>query len=387
MKILLVVTDCEVGGITTSSYNLCNELYHRGHDVTFLDMSTSHKAEEFLHENITKKYFKGISKYWKITSKTVQKAKGVKKIALIGLAIIKKLTNRCGLWNEIIFQRNNKEVYDVAIAFRQCAPCYDFVLKRVKADKKLAFVHGDVDFMEGNEKFFLPYMPKFNKVAYVSDAAKENFLKKHPFLKENACVVYNMFNVEDILAKSKMQDILQVEQDKKIIVTVARIDNDIKQIYWIPHICQQLKQRNCIPFYWYVIGGGPELTSNIELARALEVEDVLKFVGERTNPFVLESKADFTVLVSKTEAYPMTIMESFILKKPVITTEFCAAREMVISGKNGMIVKQNIDDVTEGIIHFLNDTDGIYTKSKEFLEGYYHTNENAYQQLMKAIEL
>jgi glycosyltransferase involved in cell wall biosynthesis len=241
--------------------------------------------------------------------------------------------------------------------------------------------------MEGNEKFFLPYMPKFYKVAFVSCAIKDNFIAKYPFLKNNASVVYNMFDSNDIVEKAKQKEELNIEQNKKIIVTVARIDNEIKQINWIPYICKELKQKCKTPFCWYVVGKGPDLNSNIELTKELEVDDVLKFVGERRNPFALENKADFTVLVSKSEAYPMTIIESFILKKPIVTTKFCAVHEMVVSEKNGLIVNQNIDDVVEGIIKFLNDSKGVYTKCVAFLKEYNHSNDIAYQQLMTAINM
>ena len=196
-----------------------------------------------------------------------------------------------------------------------------------------------------------------------------------------------MFDSNDIVEKAKQKEELNIEQNKKIIVTVARIDNEIKQINWIPYICKELKQKCKTPFCWYVVGKGPDLNSNIELTKELEVDDVLKFVGERRNPFALENKADFTVLVSKSEAYPMTIIESFILKKPIVTTKFCAVHEMVVSEKNGLIVNQNIDDVVEGVIKFLNDSKGVYTKCIAFLKEYNHSNDIAYQQLMAAINM
>ena len=386
MKVLMVVTDCEVGGITTSSYHLCNELCRRGHDVTFLDMSGSRKAEAFLQEKIEKRYLGGLSRYWQMTAKSIKREKGAKKVLLLGLAVVKKLTNRHGLWNKLIFSRDKHARYDLAIAFRQCAPCYSYVLNKVKANKKIAFVHGDVQFMGGNEVSFLPYMPKFDKIAYVSVAAKDNFVRKYPSLEKNAHVIYNTFDAEDIVARSRQEDAVNVEDGKKVIVTVARIDNEIKRIHWIPQICRQLKERGETAFRWYVIGDGPDLASNVELAHSLGVEDVLQFVGGRENPFALEKHADFTVLVSKTEAYPMTVIESFILKKPVITTEFCAAKEMVIPAENGLIVKSTIDDVVDGVWAFLNDRDGVYTKCRAVLESYDHTNDKPYQQLLAAVE-
>ena len=64
------------------------------------------------------------------------------KLGILALGAMKKLTIRSGLWYKLIFSQFNKgECFDVAIAFRQCAPCYSFVLNKVNAKKKIGFVH------------------------------------------------------------------------------------------------------------------------------------------------------------------------------------------------------------------------------------------------------
>jgi len=52
MKILVVAPDTNVGGITTSAVNFCNELSKRGNDVYFLDMSNEVRCKDSFSESV-----------------------------------------------------------------------------------------------------------------------------------------------------------------------------------------------------------------------------------------------------------------------------------------------------------------------------------------------
>ena len=129
MKVLIAVHDTRVGGVTTAAVNLSNELTSRGHNVFFLDMSGENECAERLSDNIDLLSLKGRSRLWNIGNESVRRAGVIKKLGILALGAIKKLTIRSGLWYKLIFSQFNKgESFDVAIAFRQCAPCYSFVL-------------------------------------------------------------------------------------------------------------------------------------------------------------------------------------------------------------------------------------------------------------------
>lgn len=385
MKILIAVPDTGVGGVTTSAVNFSNELASRGHEVLFLDMSGENACADRLNEKVGFLYLKGKSRLWNISAKSVKRVAEIKKIGILALGAIKKLTIRSGLWYKLIFSKFNKdESFDVAIAFRQCAPCYSFVLNKVNAKKKIGFVHGELTYM-GDISSWKKYMTRFDKIAYVSNAVKEQFVKTYPELERNACTIYNTFDVEQIKAMAEDMCEVNFDKNKVNIVTVARIDNGFKQIDWIVKICDSLKKKTHTPFHWYVVGDGPDYESTVAMAAELGLNDILTFVGNQPNPYSFIKQSDFMVLTSKSEAYPMVVIESFVLKKPIVVTLFASVTEMMEAGNHGFIAEQSIDNLVELVGGMIDNTDGIREKCAQYLQGIEINNDIPYAQFLDAI--
>ena len=255
MKILIAVPDTAVGGVTASAVNFSNELASRGNKVYFLDMSGENACRDRLNTAVELLSLGGKSRLWNIGVSSLKKARGAEKLGLLTLGLIKKLTIRSGLWFRIVFSKfNESESYDVAVAFRQCAPCYSFVLNKVAARKKIGFVHGELAYM-GNISSWKKYMTRFDKIAYVSNAVREQFVAAYPELKDNACTIYNMFDVARIKALAEEPCDIVFDKSKVNIVTVARITKQ-KQIDWILNVCNKLKENCPVSFHWYIVGDG-----------------------------------------------------------------------------------------------------------------------------------
>lgn len=386
MKLLIVVPDSNLGGVTSSAVNFATELAKRGHEVYFLDMSAQILKKKLLPEGVQAVCLEGASRRWNIGLEDVSKAKGFWKLGTLLLGAVKKLTIRTGLWYRLIFSRFDQYgEFDVAVAFRQCDPCYSFVLNKVPAKKKIGFVHGELKYM-GDISSWKRHMTKFHRIAYVSNAVREEFISAHPELAANACTVYNMFDRDRILCMAKEEPAVVFDPSKKNIVTVARIDNAFKQTHWIPQICEKLKVQTKAPFHWYVLGDGPDYDETVKLAEELGVTDVLTFTGKQDNPFSIWKQADFTVLTSKSEAYPMVIFESFILHKPVVAAEFASVYEMMEAGKHGEITEQSIENMTDHVQSMIGDKNGNLTAYQNFLQTMQFTNNHCYSQLLAALE-
>lgn len=386
MKILIVVPDTEVGGVNIAAVNLSNELVSRGHNVCFLDMPGDNKCIDRLDARVERKYLQGKSALWNIGVESINCAGSLKKLGIIALGVLKKLTIRSGLWYRLIFSKFGKgECFDVAVAFRQCAPCYSFVLNKVNAKKKIAFVHGELTYM-GDISSWKKYMTSFDKIAYVSNAVKEQFVSTYPELQANAATIYNMFNVEQIKRMADELPAVELDKAKINIVTVARIDNAFKQTHWIVEICERLKEQTDKPFHWYVVGDGPDYDETVALAHERGVEDVLTFVGNQPNPYAIVKQCDFTVLCSKSESYGMVVVESFILKRPAVVAEYLAIHEIMETGKHGLIAKQSIEDLAVCVKKMIENNDGIREKCKTFLEHNETNNNVAYNQFIEWVK-
>lgn len=372
-----------MGGVTTAAVNLCNELAKQSHEVVLLDLSGEYLCRDLLADGVKLGSLSGRSRYWNLGAETLKKSHGFKKLALCALGVFKKIAIRLGLWHSFIFKKykEHKDI-DVAIAFRQCAPCYSFVLNKVNAKKKLSFVHGELKYM-GDISSWLKYMCRYDRICYVCESVKNEFCKKYPYLSENASAVYNMFDAEKINVMSKAAAGIELSEGVNI-VTVARVENDFKRINLIPEICKQLKEKSSKTFRWYIVGDGPDMEEDIAICKNNNTDDVLCFVGRRENPFPILTAADFSVLTSKSEAYPMTVIESLILQVPVVAMRFGAICEMITDGYNGIIAEQSIDSIVEKLLSLIENEGGIRDRLKANCKKEI-TNEKAYGQLIAAI--
>ena len=386
MKILIAVPDTGVGGVTTSAVNFSNELTSRGHEVHFLDMSGANACRDRLNEKVILCSLIGKSRLWNISANGLKSVKGLKKLAVLALGAVKKLTIRHGLWYKLIFGEFNKgESFDVAIAFRQCAPCYSFVLNKVNAKKKIGFVHGELTYM-GDISSWKKFMTRFDKIAYVSNAVKEQFVKAYPELSANACTIYNTFDIEQIRALANESCDVKFDENKVNIVTVSRIENTQKQIQRIVSICREIKNKTAMPFHWYVVGDGPDYEEAVSLAKELGVEDVISFVGSRQNPYPYIRQCDFTALTSISEAYGMVVVESFVLNKPAVVSEYPAIYEIMENGKQGLIAEQSVESLTKCVKDMVDNKDGVREMFEKNILNSEINNEVAYMQFLESIK-
>lgn len=386
MKILIVTRDSNIGGgITSSAVAFCNELSKRGNQVVFLDMSEKYQCAEQLNSNVAKGYFVDKSRYWNLRAKDLKGIRGFSKLKLMILGAIKKITIRSGLWYKLIFSKYQEfGEFDVAIAFRQCASCYSFILNKVKAKKKIGFVHGDLKDM-GDIASWKKYMPKFDKIAYVSNAVKEGFIETYPELSNNATTIYNMLDFTSIINRSKEDSDIIFEKDKINIVTISRIQNNQKGTDRIAPICKKLKESKIVNFAWYVLGDGPDYERCMQQAKDMDVTDVLSFCGVRENPYPYLRQATFSVLPTKGESFGLVVIESLILHKPVVACEYPALKELLEDGILGLIASQDEETLYFAVRKMIEDKE-LRAKLCANCFKYKYSNDKAYQQFLEAIK-
>ena len=330
-----------MGGVVTAAVNFSNELISRGHEVVFLDMSGKHSVRDRLHNSIKLATLSGRSKYWQLGVSHLNRARGAKKLILATLGIVKKLTIKSGLWDRLIFKKYKEfGEFDVAIAYRQCAPCYSFVLNKVKAKKKFGFIHGELEYI-GETASWQKFMHRFDKVCYVSKATRDQFITKYPELEENASVVYNMVDEKKIKELAKEKPEHNFDNDVLNFVTVTRLEDGekIKGTYRITKIAKILCEMG-IDFRWYIVGDGPEREECEESVRKNGLADRVIFVGRKSNPFCYFAAADASISVSKSESFGLSVVESLVCGTPVIAGEYPALRE-ISEFYSGIIIVKN----------------------------------------------
>ena len=135
----------------------------------------------------------------------------------------------------------------------------------------------------------------------------------------NVNCIYNPLDLHNIIKKSKININIPFFKSKKFlkVVTVGRLVDQkdhttlIKSIFIL---------KNKIPIKLIILGQG-KLKAELEnLINALNLQDNIKLIGYRNNPYNYIKKSDLFVLSSKFEGLPNVLIETLALKKFIISS-------------------------------------------------------------------
>lgn len=88
-------------------------------------------------------------------------------------------------------------------------------------------------------------------------------------------------------------------------------------------------------------GSGPTFDENCELAATLGIKDSVRFLGVRHDIPELMASLDVYCLPSHFEGLPFSALEAMAAGRPIVATDVPGTNEVVINGKNGLLVRTN----------------------------------------------
>ena len=246
---------------------------------------------------------------------------------------------------------NLDKEYDVAISY---VWPHDFIANKVKANKKIAWIHTDYSTIDIDRKYDLEIWNKFDYIISISEECTNSFLKVYPILKEKIIYMENITSPEFIkkMAEDKIEEEI-INDNTYELVTVARlsppkgIDNAVRAM-------KVLKDRGLENIKWYVIGYGPEEEKIKMLIDDLDLKEQFILLGKKTNPYPYIKHCDLYVQPSRYEGKAVTITEAQILQKPILVTNYPTAKSQITNNVDGMITELSINGIADGIEQMIN---------------------------------
>lgn len=359
-KIFISVTSLyDIGGIGTSAVNLINEI-HDKYEVTLCVLTNYISKKYSLPDNV--RIIDGSSYLHDVvvSRKLLNSQNILRKAIRNGRKFINKFLLKDRGYEHALDHIQINDEYDIAIAFSDYAyniaeiKCYDyyFVLNKVKANIKAAWIHNAQAF-EWTNNLALERLSKFDYIVNVSKNCKHIFDTICPSLISKSKVVLNTYNIDEIKAFANVGSNPYDNNNDIHIVTVARIEILHKRIDRTIKVCEQLIKDGISNFDWTVVGKGDELENFRNLVKSKGLENNIRFVGHKANPYDYMKYADIFVSCSDYEGYGMAIKEAQILGTPAVVTAFGAAHEVINDSFNGEICE--------------NSTTGLYVAIKQLL--------------------
>lgn len=236
-------------------------------------------------------------------------------------------------------QQINNTWYDLAIAYDgPLGYSIFYTLFNVSARKKVFWVHGSIKGDNIPEEIITQYYSNFNKLVFVSESIMNEFVSFWPKMKQKTDFFYNFIDEKEIRMKACQGCEIQKEEDKIVLVTVARLSLE-KGIDMAIKVALLLKQCG-LRYIWYIVGDGNQRKSlEAEIQKWALGREVI-FVGEKDNPYPYMNACDIYIQPSRTEGFCTTTREAKILCKPVVTFDVGGMREQFSDKVNGIIIER-----------------------------------------------
>ncbi|MDQ0784176.1 glycosyltransferase [Chryseobacterium sp. W4I1] len=220
------------------------------------------------------------------------------------------------------------------------------------ASKKIGWFHSEINVptLQPLVPDILTNFPQFDHMIYCSQKIKDLMHKYYPELQyPEESVVINAIPIEEI--KKKAEEKIEALPEGPVFVSVGRLHNR-KGYHKLIDAHKRLIDEG-FHHSIIVIGNGEEMKNLTEQIRMNNVQDTFILNGNKMNPYPYVKNADYFILPSESEAWPLVIAEALILQKPIIATD---------TGDVGVMIK---DRETGYLINY--DTDEMYTAMKTFL--------------------
>lgn len=277
---------------------------------------------------------------------------------ILSLGVFRKSPNNAiaeqRMWKYLsVALRPLEKEYDVAIGYLENSPIY-FCIDKVKAKKKIGWIHNDYEKLGMNKKIDEKYFKNLDFIFTVSDECLNILKRIFPQYKEKFKIMHNVVSVEAIkrLSLENVTDI-KFNNDNINIVSVGRL-NYQKGFEMAIEACAILKEKG-YKIIWYVIGEGGERDNLENLIKKLDVENEFKLIGIRKNPYPYIGESDIYIQTSRFEGKSIAIDEAKILNKPIVLTNFSTARDQIEDMINGLICDMDSYSIASKIEKLIKD--------------------------------
>lgn len=375
-KIIFVINNLETGGVQSSLLNLLRQI-HSDYSITvfcFAGRMNKEYAAPLPHD-VRLITSDSPFRYLGMSQKESQKS-ARQHFARSFWAVITRVFGRTFAIRLMLPLQKRLGEFDCAISYLHEAPqkifyggCNEFVLKRIKAKKKITWLHCDFGLCGANSKASGRIYRRFDKIMACSEGARASFVRCMPQLAEKCVTIRNCNDFTGILRLAGNG--VAYNKAEFNIVTVARLSRE----KGIERALAAIK--DCIDrgyrVHYHLVGSGDRSDELKDLSERYGLKDIVTFYGERENPYPYMKSADLFLLPSYHEAAPMVFDEAACLGIPVLATKTTSTDEMLVQRGAGIVCENSQEGISAALLSVLRQPEQLVAIRKT-LEGMSFTN-------------
>ncbi len=236
--------------------------------------------------------------------------------------------------------------YDLAISFLDP---FQVVLKRVKARKKMGWIHIDFSTFVIDTPAELRDWARLDYIGSISPAITRNFLTVFPTVRDKIVEIENI--LPEAYIKRRLGEFShtfpKASAQSINLLSVGRFSTQ-KNFDNVPAICALVRQHG-LDVNWYLIGYGPEEADVRRKIREAGMQEHVFVLGKKSNPYPYIKACDVYVQPSRFEGKSIVVREAQYLGKPVIITNYSSSASQLTDGYDGLIVPLDNEGCAAGI--------------------------------------
>jgi glycosyltransferase involved in cell wall biosynthesis len=363
-KILFMVINMNVGGTEKALLNMIDAMPEDMYDITILMLEEYGGFLEFIPKRVKVIHLSGYESIKSLinnpprqilirTLNNIRIAKFFYLSWYYFISTIKK--DRSPLFEYLMKSISfHSDDYDVAIAYAGPMDFISyFILRKVKAKRKIQWIHFDITKIGFNKKFASKNYSEFDEIYSVSLEAKSKLVSTLPDFSSKVKVFHNLVSPKKVQDEAKIGEGFTDEFTGIRILSVGRLSPEKGQDLAIKVTSKLISEGYNVR--WYCIGDGNSKNELNKLIDKLNVRPHFKLLGSCSNPYTYMSQCDIYVQPSRYEGYCLTVLEAKSLYKPIVTTNVNGVNEQIENRESGIIVDINEESLFHAIKNVIDD--------------------------------
>ncbi len=192
------------------------------------------------------------------------------------------------------------------------------------------------------------------KVVCVSRSQRDLIADKGVPL-EKIEVIYNGVDVNRFKDIKDMKEKKLLKANGSVVIGTLASLREEKALDILLKAASEVLRRHPGTFF-VIVGEGKERMCLEHLAKELRIDPSVRFLGEKDNVSEIIPSFDIACLSSRTENFPLALLECMACGKPVVATRIGGIPEMIEDGSSGILVRsESSNDLAKALMRLIED--------------------------------
>ena len=360
-KILFIIGILDTGGVSKSMLSLLNVIDKEKYEVSLLMMNTSGAFSDQIPAGIrvlSDSRLTALTSGFSGIKDLISFRKGIGFHPLLAfLSLIRFVfsfidKSLAGVFLARISPKITDESFDLIIDYNGQQDLY-YMVDKLNGKQKITFFHSDYRKWRYYEKADRKYFGKVDGVYTISEECVSALKEVFPEYTDKFHLMENISSPSLInkLADALIEPALTKQQHDFIIASLGYVSIG-KGSELAVQVAKKLKEVG-ISFEWWFIGGVTNDWDYQGFVKKNGLEDNVKFLGVKANPYPYLKRADLYVHLSKFEGKSIALDEVKVLCKPVVVTNFSTVHDQFEDRVNASICEMTVEDATDKVTELI----------------------------------